>query len=138
MKFQIGYRENGVLENYWQHNGMLQLLWEQLFSCPTYQTQHTFIKKSLIPHQLSSPKTWKQTLSPNLGRQCPWQRYSQHPKPGNKLNDHQMVWNMICLQNMETSANGSVEYMIVNERNLLQNFICSIKYLYCILMLCPE
>ena len=40
--------------------------------------------------------------------QMPMTAYLQHSESENKLNDHQMVQNLICLQNMGVATNGSV------------------------------
>lgn len=43
--------------------------------------------------------------------------YLQHTKSENILNDHQIVQNLICLQNMGVATNGSDEYIMLNERS---------------------
>lgn len=42
--------------------------------------------------------------------------YWQHPESENNLKDHQMAWNLICLQNMGVVTNVSVEYIVLTER----------------------
>ena len=51
------------------------------------------------------PENMKTSVQPC---QMPMTAYLQHSESENKLNDHQMVQNLICLQNMGVATNGSV------------------------------